>query len=263
MGHQRPGATPNTREWRAVVTLLAESTGGGPAENVEAIAAQALQAADAALQQAKSDVGVRYTFYLLTQIVAAARHEDWQSRLAAVGIQLDDKASVFDLGAEMQSAVDSYISRHGHATDLSEMAQQAAGEAMASLAGSRAVSLFGSGNDEMRTAIRELSTKAGFSRLGQTFFGSFVSRFLNFYLSRVTARQVGAPRLPNVEAVSEFNRALSAHCEESARIVRDFCGGWYSKTDYVEGINVHNTSRFMAVALSKLQRELARQRAQR
>jgi hypothetical protein len=89
-----------------------------------------------------------------------------------------------------------------------------------------------------------------------------VSRFLGFYLSRVTARQVGAQRLPNVEAVSQFNRALSAHCEESARIVRDFCGGWYSKTDYVEGIDVRNTSRFMAVALSKLQRELARQRAQ-
>jgi hypothetical protein len=43
--------------------------------------------------------------------------------------------------------------------------------------------------------------------------------------------------------------------------VRDFCGQWYSKTEYMEGINPENTSRFMAIALRKLSRQLAKQRA--
>jgi hypothetical protein len=43
--------------------------------------------------------------------------------------------------------------------------------------------------------------------------------------------------------------------------VHDFCGEWYSKTEFREGIDLDNTSRFMAVALKKLQDELKRQRA--
>jgi len=47
--------------------------------------------------------------------------------------------------------------------------------------------------------------------------------------------------------------------EESARIVRDFCGEWYSKTEYEQGINLDNSSRFLAVAVRKLRSELEQQ----
>ena len=55
--------------------------------------------------------------------------------------------------------------------------------------------------------------------------------------------------------VAEFNEALRTHCDQSARIVRDFCGEWYSKTAYKQGIDVENTSRFLAVAVNKLRSE--------
>jgi hypothetical protein len=61
--------------------------------------------------------------------------------------------------------------------------------------------------------------------------------------------------------VAEFNNALRAHCDQSARIVRDFCGEWYSKTEYEKGIDLENTSRFVAVALKKLRSELEQQKA--
>jgi hypothetical protein len=44
--------------------------------------------------------------------------------------------------------------------------------------------------------------------------------------------------------------------------VRDFCGTWYSKTNYEQGINPENTSRFLAFALEKMRSELAQQRAE-
>jgi hypothetical protein len=47
---------------------------------------------------------------------------------------------------------------------------------------------------------------------------------------------------------------------ESARIVHDFCGEWFSKTEFQKGIDLDNTSNFMAVTLKKLQAELNRQR---
>jgi hypothetical protein len=119
--------------------------------------------------------------------------------------------------------------------------------------------LFGGSSDDVRNAIRSLSTKKGFGDLGQRFFGRFVARFLNFYLSRVTAASLGSPRLRDLGDVAQFNDALRLHCDQSARIVRDFCGEWFSKTVYREGIDLKNTSRFLAVAFKKLRGELDRQ----
>ena len=179
----------------------------------------------------------------------------------AHGIHLLEDSTVFDFTVEMQNAIDRYVgaSRSG-STDLSEIAQQSAGEAIASLTGPRTTSLFASSTG-VRDAVRPLSTKKGFGQLGQLFFGSFIARFLNFYLSRVTAAAIGGSRLRDLGDVAEFNRSLRAHCDQSARIVRDFCGDWYSKTEYQKGINLENTSRFVAVALKKLRGELEQQRA--
>jgi hypothetical protein len=41
--------------------------------------------------------------------------------------------------------------------------------------------------------------------------------------------------------------------------VRDFCGEWYSKTEYLQGINLENTSGFIAVAIKKLRAEIKQQ----
>src|SRR5207253_2503432 len=125
--------------------------------------------------------------------------------------------------------------------------------------GSGTIGLFGGSGTHVRVAIRSLSTKKGFGELGQRFFGRFVARFLNFYLSRVTAAGLGSPRLRDLGDVAEFNEALRTHCDQSARIVRDFCGEWYSKTAYTEGIDLGNASRFLAVAVKKLRSELAQQ----
>jgi hypothetical protein len=42
--------------------------------------------------------------------------------------------------------------------------------------------------------------------------------------------------------------------------VHDFCGEWYSKTEFKTGIDLANSSRFVAVAMKKLQAELVKQR---
>jgi hypothetical protein len=265
MGHQRLGDIPKSKKWTTVVAAVSGSSvaAGRPgilSQAIREIADLTLDAAGAGLRRAIDDAGFRYTFYLLTQIVLAAREPDWQERLASIGIQLADDSTLFDFTAEVQDAIDRHLASYGAPTDVSEMAQQGIGQAIAELAGPNARTLFGSGAPELHDAIRKLSTKAGFARLGQRFFGCFMGRFLNFYLSRITAGQVGGPRLQQVGELSQFNEALERHCNQSAHIVHDFCGEWYSKTEFREGINLENTSRFMAVALKKLQAELEQQR---
>jgi len=89
MGHTRLGWVPKTQQWSAVVANIirpaveVESQGGGTllATDVGAIAGQALEATEAGLELAVTDDGLRHTFYLLTQLVLAARQADCQQRL--------------------------------------------------------------------------------------------------------------------------------------------------------------------------------------
>ena len=263
MGHQRLGYIPKSQKWQTVVASVAGGGGLGRGVSrgyVADVADRTLSAAAAGLERAIGDEGLRFAFYLLTQIALAARHDDWLRQLGRLGIRLSDDASLFELTSEIQGVIDDHIESHGRRTDISEMAQQAVGEAIAELAGPNARTLFGSGAAELQDAIRRLSTRVGFARLGQRFFGQFVTRFLNFYLSRVTAGQVGRANLDRIKDLSSFNDTLAVHCQQSARIVRDFCGEWYSKTEFQTGIDLENSSHFVAVAIRKLQAELAKQR---
>src|SRR3712207_3503264 len=114
MGHIRLGTIPKTRKWTAVVAAVA---GGGeqgarsdyaPAIDIERIATQTLDATSTGLEKAISDVGLRYTFYLLTQLVLATRRKNWQDSLKDIGINLSPDATLFDLTTEVQSAIDDY-----------------------------------------------------------------------------------------------------------------------------------------------------------
>jgi hypothetical protein len=235
-----------------------------PETDIATITARTLDAAQKALDQSVDDPGVRYTFYLLTQIALASRKDNWEAALAAHGLRVANAHTVFDFTAEVQDAIDRYVHQSPRgATDLSEMAQQAAGEALLSLSTAQSRGLFGESSEDVREIIRPLSTKKGFGELGQRFFGRFVGRFLNFYLSRITAAQIGAKRIQDVGDFARFEDSLRLHCDQSARIVRDFCGAWYSKTEYERGINLENTSGFLAVAMQKLRAELGQQKAAR
>lgn len=262
MGHTRLGAIPKSRKWDSVVAIMLSdeplSVDSSEAFDkwVRKVSAATLGAAQKGLQGAVKDIGLRYTFYLLTQLALASRQDGWQKRLEHLGIRLRNDATPFALATAMQQAIDDFLSENGRATDVSEIAQEAAGDALCRLLRRESVSLFGSGSPQIQQALFHLSTQSGFSRLGQLFFGGFMARFLNFYLSRATAGLVGGNRLSQVSDLSRFNEALQLHCEESAQIVRSFCGDWYSKTEYQEGIGLDNTSRFMAVALRKLSSEL-------
>jgi len=267
MGHTRLGSIPKGKKWSAVIAEIAGPVAVGapggildPSSVVTEIANRTLEAASEGLHKATDDLGLRYTFYLLTQLTLASRTEDWQERLRRLQIELGENATIFDLTVQFQKAVDAFLLRRGHSSDISEMAQRAAGEAICTLAGPESVTLFGTGQRQLQSALHRFSTKNGFGLLGQRFFARFMGHFLNFYLSRISAHQLGGERFAQVGDVSQFNESLFEHCEQSALVVRDFCSGWYSKTEFETGIQFANASRFVAVALEKLRGELQHQR---
>ena len=78
-------------------------------------------------------------------------------------------------------------------------------------------------------------------------------------MSRENSKHVGQNRcFENIDEHTAFNKALAVHCKQTAVIVQNFAGGWYSKTAYETGITPQDAEAFIAVALKKLLSELKR-----
>lgn len=260
VGHTRLGTIPKLRKWQDVVSAYAANQ-GSEAEVVARVADLTLAAAEQALERAANDRGLQACFFALTQLVLAARQPDWLDSLAAAGMDPGRGASVFDVTAALQGFVDDSLQAEGTYSDVSEIAQRAMGQAVLEMAEPNARTLFGSAEADVQDAVKGLSTKVGFARLGQHFFGHFLARFLNSYVSRISADAAGRERPASVGEISHFNAALTYHCVQSARIVRDFCGEWYSKTEFTKKIDRGNSANFVGVAVRKLAAELHRQRS--
>ncbi|HZA25431.1 MAG TPA: hypothetical protein VFA32_23025, partial [Dehalococcoidia bacterium] len=65
----------------------------------------------------------------------------------------------------------------------------------------------------------------------------------------------------NLGESRQFLDALDLHARQSARIVEDFAGGWYSRHNWESRgeVSREETQRFMAYALRKLRAELKQQ----
>lgn len=252
MGHLRVGRTPDTVPWREVVELVAD---GAP---VAAIAQSTIVAAQRGLDLAKGDEGLAHAVYLLAHITIAARDEStFVERLAALGVDVRADANVYDLAGAFSDAMDRHLRDARARTDFGEMAQLAAVESLSALTGPQSQNLWESDEAPVRSAVRELSTKQGFSTLSHDFFSRFMQRYLTYHLSRELAQHVGPnQRFRDPSEHSEFLERLAIHTKQAALIVRDYAGGWYSKSKYETGISKSSAKKFAAYSLVKLRDEL-------
>ena len=257
MGHIRLGALPKSRKWNQVVGLIA----GGA--DVERIAAASADAAENGLDRASHDTGLAHAFWLLTQIPLAARQADFPSRLRALGLDgLSAEPTLIEIITAFGRAVDRHVRATGRRTDLGEMAQHAASETFASLAGRELPSLFGPDPSDVQLALAKLGTSDRFSQVARDFFSRLTNRSLGYFLSRELSRHVGPEkRFPSILEHSAFNAALDQHCREASRIIKEFSGDWYGNTlREKKAISQDDLRRFARVAFKKLRAELRERR---
>jgi hypothetical protein len=253
MGHIRLGTLPRTRKWIEVLDLI-----GGGAGSPE-VAAATLDASERGLAGAAKDAGLVHSTWLLTQIPLAARSEDFAARLQELGLEIGTAPSVLEVAGALAAGVDEHLRRKGGRTDLGEMAQMAACEALVALGTPATGNLFETTAPTAQEALKGLSTPKQFSKLAREFFSRLSRKYLSYFLSRELSNYVsGEGRFANVEAHAEFNQGLDLYCRQAARIVEEFSGGWFSKTNYEGGITPEKAARFVHVALKKLRAELAR-----
>ena len=257
MGHIRLVTLPKTKKWNQVVNLIAS---GG---DVERIAAASADAAEHGLERAAHDESLAYAFWLLTQIPQAARQSNFSERLWELGFTgLSSKPTLFEIVAAFTRAVDGHVRERGKRTDLGEMAQHAAAETLASLAGRELPSLFGPTASDVQQALATLGTSDRFSIVARDFFSRLTSRSLSYFLSRELSKHVGPnKRFAAVGDHSDFNAALDLHCREASRIIKEFSGGWYGRTLQQERrITKDEARKFAHVGFKKLRAELRKRR---
>lgn len=257
MGHLRLGRLPKTRRWREVVELL-----DAPSADSAAISAAVVRAAERRLRELASDPSLSYGFWLLTRITWAARLPDFTAELADLGLEVKEDTSIFTFISGVSDHLRWTLARETQSGPFSELASLSVRRALTDSIGSHGRTLFGTSLDDLRDALSTQSRKTQFGLLGQRFFGDLLARTLSYFLDRESASQLtGLPNASAVAANSELMAGIDLHARQSARIVRDYASGWYSKHNWqTKGrVTQEETNGFVAYALRKLRSEITRE----
>ncbi|VBB41694.1 conserved hypothetical protein [uncultured Desulfatiglans sp.] len=252
MGHVRLGNLPRTRKWQQVVALI--EGGAGTAQ----IANATITAAEQNLKQAAEDKGLIETIWLLSQLPLAARGDDFGNALQSVGLDVSDSPSLMEVVGAFSDAIDKKLTNNGGRTDLGEMAQMAASETMTQIIGSRTQSLFGTTSDDVKDAFSKLATNRQFSIFARDFFARLTNKCLDYFVSKAVSHHVGeGRRFRTLAQQGEFSKALGTHSREASKIIEEFSGGWFSKTNWEKkGISRNDAAGFTHVAMKKIVAEL-------
>lgn len=251
MGHQRLGTLPQSRKWQRVVELV---SGGA---DVRDIASAVSVAAERSMTDAAKDPAIRSAFFLLAQVLLAARKEHFVAELRMLGLRVGAQPSLMEIVSAFTEAVDREVRANGGRTNFGEMVQLAAAESLNAVACRELPTLFGVTTDDVKKALAGLATVKQFGLLSSDFFSRLTRRHLDYYLSRELPKHVGIrKRFQTIREHNEFDKALETHCRETARIVKEFSGEWFSKHTYEGGITPEKARGFVHVAFDKIRREL-------
>lgn len=253
MGHIRLGELPRTRKWAQVVGLI------GAGASTAQVATATINAAEKGLGVAVKDKGVVETIWLLTQLPLAARSEDFVAALRDCGVQVSQSPGLMEIVSAVTEAIDAKMPNNRGRTDLGEMAQMAAAETLTEVIGSRTKGLFGTTPEDVQHEFSKLATTKQFSTFAKDFFARFTTKCIDYFVSRALTQHVGdGQRFTTLAQQSAFTDALRTHCKEASRIVEEFSGGWFSKTNWeTRGeISRQDIAAFTSYAMTKLTAEL-------
>jgi hypothetical protein len=251
MGHIRLPHLPRTKRWQEVVDLV-----GGGAGSAAAVASATLDAIDDSFASGGDDAGLVRAVWLLANLPDAAKSGDFAKALSGLGVKVSANPSVAEVTTAISDAVDTYLGAHRGRSDIGEMALGAAVEALSKNLAQRTASLFPEA-DDVRREVAKLGTEVQFGNLARDFFARFTERSLKYYVDRELPRQVGGDgRFQTLSEQREFSRALELHCQQAAKIVEAFAGGWWSKARFEKDLTEERTARFVGYALKKMRDEL-------
>lgn len=256
MGHIRLGELPRTKTWARVAAELA-----APDSSPASCASTVLAAARSHVERVKGDAGLNYCFWLLVRIATASRQADFGVEMRQLGIPPDGITSGVEFVRRVGRLVEKTLPKRGGNAIFGRLAQLSLTDALSSRIAEQSRSLFGTTIVEVQDACRRLSTRDRFGEVSREFFAGFLSRVITFVVDKESSNAVGPSRtFASSHDMAAFQRALRTYCKETALIVEDFSGGWFSLHNWEtnNAITEDDARRFTAYALKKLGDSLQR-----
>ena len=257
MGHVRMSVLPTSKKWRDVIQQIA---GMHVSEaQVADIAQQTIQNVKDRFRHIMLDDGVLGTFQFLVNLAVASREEDPRASLLDVGIDLPDSPTPLSFA----KAVNAYIAPKRGSFEYGEIAQKAAGDAIANWYRENQVhtlALFESLDDPFEV-WRKAGNGAGFCELSRLFFAKFTHRYLEYFLGREASAALGGidKRIEFEQRLEEHVDAVSFHAFETAEITQPFAAGWFNKYA-IEGVPSESEIKgFLSHAFGKMRDALQRE----
>lgn len=257
MGHLRISVLPKTQKWRDIVQQLA---GMHISETeVADITQQTIQNVRSQFRHIMRDNGVLGAFQFLVNLAIASREENPQAWLLDIGIELPDNPTPLSFA----KAISTWIEPKRDSFEYSEMAQQAAGDAISSWYRENqptTKNLFESLEDPFEI-WRRAGNGAGFCQLSRLFFAKFTQRYLKYFLEREASAALGGinERTEFKQQLEQYVEAISLHAFETAKITQSFAAGWFNKHSK-EGVpSEKEIEGFLSIALGKMRDELQRE----
>ena len=256
MGHERVGALPRTKRWRVVVEGIADAAAADG--DVQELANATLRNVRTRLRSIPGDSGVIAAFqFLLSLSLSASTGVDPES-LGDLAIDLSTNPSPLSLA----NALGRHVSDNRQSAEYAELARKAAVDAIVQWTERETRQLSFTGEHELASEVwRRASDGSGFCEVTRLFFGKFVERYLNYFLSREASSQV-----VNTEArerlatrLQEHVDGVSQHAFETSRITQSFAAAWFNRHTRDGMPSAEEIAGFIAHSMSKLNEELLRE----
>jgi hypothetical protein len=252
MGHIRLGRLPKSRSWSQVVDLLAVRE-----KDIGKIAQKIIIAAGEHLTSLNNEPSLYMNYWLLTKLAWLSQYPNYFESLKEIGIDTGDDESAICFISKVGEFSRKAVRRKGGASLFGELADQSMREVLGKILFQKSETLFGQHRGDIQEAFRALASQKQFSRLSRMFFSSFLNRYIQFFVSKEISNHVGERKgFESIKDVKDFDDALQHYCFQSARIIEDFAGGWYSKRNWQGDISERDARGFVHVALKKIKDEL-------
>lgn len=244
---------PKTRTWKQVVQLL-----GSDSSDVSSIAKATAKSAQKAFSALNTDIGIQLGFWLLTQLTLKSKDKDFIQKLRDTGIEVSANVdNQYSFIAEISQYLKKEIKSSGRDNLFSEIARLSLVSILNTLFSRQTPGLFGSSIDDFKDVLKESSKKKNFASLSRDYFAEILSRSMNYFLSKETYNHIsGDLKFKNINDNIDFDNAVKQYCSQTAKIVEEFSGGWYTKTEYEKGIGRKEAEGFVYHAMNKICKEL-------
>lgn len=250
MGHTYLGKLPKTQLWNEVVGLLENEA------DTDLIAQKSFSAIDRGLSKISADAGFTHVLTDILQFADRAASGDSASFFAQSGMSASEISSPLQVVALLREAADKTLRQARCKSDLSELAQNSFSEAFLSHVRNQLPTLFTATKDDLKGALKRVSSGKPFQALMHDFYSVFTRRYVSYYLSRELSNHVGTgKKFRDLQEHTDFYKALDHHIRQTVRISDDFTPGWFGKARFEKRVTHEDVTRYAFIAFKKIRSE--------